>query len=246
MKKLSIDRMIPSHSLTSIFRKSTPIFLATGAALALLAGASRGLAVTMTWTNGNDVWSSTTAWQTNIATGTDPVGLTNLVCVASDLTNVTAICAPGGSGAFPGMADAAMFTNSPVVTINISTNVRNIEVSNSVVSFVAGASTLLTVTDTFSVGSENVSVLTTATVYWGGGTLAVTNGGPANFEIGTGTNEFGLLFVTNGVVIYDQNHPPSSTDIGMTIGGVVSAGKLVITAPGVVTNRVGGNGTISV
>ncbi len=246
MKNLLINRGISSHSVISILRRSTPMFLAAGVAIGLLAGASRALAVTMTWTNGNGVWNSTTAWQTNYYTGTDPVGLTNMVCVSSDLTNVTATCTPGGSGAFPGTADIAFLTNNAIVTINISTNVRSIEASNALVSFIAGASTLLTVTDTFSVGGEHVSALTTSTVYWGGGTLAVTNGGPANVQIGTGTNEFGQLYVTNGVVIYDQNHPPSSTDLGMTIGGVVSAGKLVITAPGVVTNRVGGIGSITV
>jgi hypothetical protein len=238
--------MKQSQPVTRILRKSTPALIAVVMAVGLLASATRGLAVTMTWIDGNAVWNSTTAWQTNIATGLDPVSLTNLTCVASDLTNVTATCAPGGVGAFPGTGDSAVFTNSPVVTINISTNVRNIEVSNAVVSFVAGASTLLTVTDTFSVGSENVSALTTATVYWGGGTLAVTNGGAANVEIGTGTNEMGQLYVTNGVVVYDENHPPSTSDTGMTIGGVASAGKLVISGSGVVTNGVADTATISI
>jgi hypothetical protein len=238
--------MKQSQPVTRNFCKSTPALIAAVLAVGLLAGASRGLAVTMTWTNGNGVWTSTTAWQTNLATGTDPVGLTNLTCVAGDLTNVTATCAPGGSGAFPGTGDTAMFTNSPVVTINISTNVRNIEVSNAVVSFVAGASTLLTVTDAFSVGSEDVSALTTATVYWGGGTLAITNGGAANVEIGTGTNEMGQLYVTNGVVVYDENHPPSTSDTGMTIGGAASAGMLVISGSGVVTNGVADTSTISI
>ncbi|HTS19892.1 MAG TPA: hypothetical protein VMP11_20115 [Verrucomicrobiae bacterium] len=227
-----------------MLHKSTPVLLAALAAVAFLAGACRTQAVTLTWTNGNDVWTSPTAWTTNLASGIDPVGLTNVSCVVGPVSNVTATCA-GGDGAFPGTGDLALFTNSlnPVVTVNISTNVSNIEVSNSAVIFNAGVSTVLTVTGTLHIGTEAFATPTTSTVYWSGGTLAVTNGGPSNVEIGTGTNSVGQLYVTNGTVVFDQNTPSSSTKIGFTLGGVASAGKLVISGPGVVTNRVAGSGS---
>ena len=58
--------MTQSQLVTRILRKSTPLLIAAVVTLGLLASASRGLAVTMTWTNGNDVWSSLTAWTTNL------------------------------------------------------------------------------------------------------------------------------------------------------------------------------------
>ena len=96
--------------VTRISRKSTPALIAVVVAVGLLVGASRVMAVSMTWTNGNDVWSSTTAWTTNQATGIDPVTLTNITCGAGSVSNVIATCV-GGTGGFPGVAFALLYSS---------------------------------------------------------------------------------------------------------------------------------------
>ncbi len=242
LKRQGMDNMTQLQAFTRIPRKPTPTLLAAIMAIGLLAGASRGLAVTMTWTNGNDVWSSPTAWTTNQATGIDPVGLTNVTCSAGDVSNVTATCV-GGTGGFPGTGDTGMFTNltNPNVTVTSSTNLSALVFSNALVTMSAGVSTL-TVTGALRIATDGS---TSATLYWGGGTLAVTNGGPANVQVGTGSNSFGVLIVTNGTVIYDQNTPPSVSFTAFSIGSVASAGKVVISGTGVVTNRLGGQATLN-
>ncbi len=235
--------MTQSQLLTRIFRKSTPILIATVMAVGLLAGASRSQAFNLTWTNGNGAWNSTTAWTTNQATGVDPVGLTNITCSAGAVSNVTATCV-GGTGGFPSTGDTAFFTNSlnPNVTVTSSANLSTLIFSNTLVTMGATPGTTLTVTGSLRIASDNS---TTATVYWAGGTLGVTNGGPANVQVGTGTNSVGILIVTNGTVVYDQNTPPSSSFTAFSIGGIASAGKVVISGSGVITNRIGGQATLN-
>jgi len=234
--------MTQSKPVTRIFRKSTPALIAAVVAVGLLVSASLGLAVTLTWTNGSASWNSTTAWQTNVFTGVDPVTATNIVCGAGPVSNVTAACV-GGTGGFPATGDVAMFTNNAndIVTVTSSTNLSSLVFSNSIVTMGAGVSTL-TVTGALRIASDLSS---TATLYWVGGTLAVTNGGPANVEVGTATNAFGVLIVTNGTVVYDQNTPPSSSFTAFSIGGIASAGKVVISGAGVITNRIGGQATLN-
>ena len=225
-------------------------------AIGSLASASRAHAqATMIWTNGSANWNSTTAWQTNLFTTYsnyfDAVGTTNIqvfdnFCAAT-LANTNSIIITncvGGTAVPPSTPDVAQFTNSanPSITVTGPTTVRSLEaLSNAVVTIGAGASTL-TVTDTLRIAQAN---FTTGMVYWAGGTLAATNGGPSQVQIGTGTNSFGVLVVTNGTLIYDQNSAHSSSDIGINMGGIQSAGKLVISGSGVVTNHIGGNATLS-
>lgn len=218
-------------------------------AVGLLASASRGLAVTLTWTNGSAPWNSTTAWTTNQATGIDPVGLTNVTCSAGTVSNVTATCV-GGTGGFPGYPDTAMFTNNAndTVTINISTNLSFLTFSNSVVT-ISGSTSTLSVTGGLRIAQSDY---TTATVYFAGGTLAVTNGAAGTgvnhgsvIQIGTGTNSSGALIVTNGTLVYDENTAGSTSFRGLLVGSVASAGKLVISGAGIVTNGIGATSTLT-
>src|ERR1700679_3780239 len=115
-----MDNMTQSQPFTRIFRKSTSALIATVMAVVLLASVSRSLAVTMTWTNGNDVWNSLTAWTTNQATGIDPVTATNIVCGAGPVSHVNATCV-GGTGGFPAIGDTAFFTNNTSYTVSVNT-----------------------------------------------------------------------------------------------------------------------------
>ena len=238
--------MTQLQPITRIFQKSTPTLIAAVIAVGLLAGASRVLAFGLTWTNGNDVWSSTTAWTTNLVSGIDTNGLTNVTCVVGPVSNVTAACA-GGTGGIPSTGDTAFFTNSlsPNVTVISSTNVSSIVFSNTLVTMSAGVSTL-TVTGALRIATDGSTM---ATVYWGGGTLAVTNGAPGQahgsvIQIGTGSNSVGVLFVTNGTLVCDHNTPGSSVFRGVLLG-TASAGKLVISGTGVVTNGIGATPTLT-
>ena len=231
-------------AVTRMFRKSTPSLLAAVIAIGLLANASRALAVTMTWTNGDDVWNSSTAWTTNQATGIDPIGLTNVNCVAGTVSDVTAVCV-GGTGGFPATGDTAWFTNnhSPHVTVNITTNLSNLVFSNTFVTIGATPGTTLTVTGALRVAGDAYA---TSTVYWAGGNLGVTNSNHGSvIQIGNGTNSSGAFFVTNGTVAFDENTPGSSVFRSILLGSGSSAGKLVVSGPGVVTNGIGSVGTIT-
>ena len=255
--------MTQSQPVTRIFRESTPTLIAAVVAAGLLASASRGHAqATMIWTNGSGFWNSTTAWQTNllIAYTNDYTGgvtnhVTNSVCVVavpSPSTNTVIVgnC-PGGLAVPPSTSDAANFTNStnPNITISGATSVRSLEVfSNAVVTIGISASTL-SVTSTFRVAQSPNS---TATVYWAGGTLAVTNNTPGDagagvVQIGTGSNSVGTLVVTNGTVLFDPNSGPGGSSVGrgLFVGGPMSRGTLVIAGPAVVTNRIGGSATLT-
>ena len=237
-----MDNMIQLQPLTRIFRKSTPALVAAVMALGLLASASRGLAFSLTWTNGNDVWNSTTAWTTNQATGLDTNG-NPVVCSAGIVSNATVTCV-GGTGGFPSTGDTAFFTNnsSPNVTVTAPASLSTLVFSNTLVTMSGSASTL-TVTNALRIAADN---FTTATVYWAGGILAVTNANHGSVvQIGQGTNSVGTLFVTNGTVFYDQNTPGSSVFRGLLVGNVASAGKLVISGPGVVTNSISGTATLA-
>lgn len=199
-------------------------------AIGLLASASRGLAVTMTWTNGSDVWTSPTAWTTNLATGTDPSGGTGVVCVAGAVSNVTATCL-GGTGGFPGAGDQARFTNntSIAVTLNITTNLSVLTVSNTagIITIDASGSTL-TVTGRVRIADDSA----TSTVVWAGGTLTAAVGGAPVLQIGTaGSNAVGTLIVTNGTVVGG-----GSISLGTAPGSV---GKLVVSGSGIFTNAIG-------
>ncbi len=210
-------------------------------AVGLLASVSRGLAVTMTWTNGSDVWTSPTAWTTNQSTAytNEIIGVvtnqvTNSLCVAVLPPNsiVVTNCV-GGTGGSPSSGDSARFTNntSYTVTVNVTTNLSVMTFTNTagVVTLNAGLSTL-TVTGRFRVADGGA----TSTVVWAGGTLSVANGSLATTEIGSAnTNSVGILMVTNGTAIMER-----SVLIGGNVG-VGAVGKLVISGPGVVTNSPG-------
>ena len=228
--------MIQSQFVTRVFRKSVPAIVAAVMAIGLLASVSRTSAITMTWTNGNDVWNSTTAWTTNLASGQDPndPGLSNVTCIAGSVTNVTATCT-GGTGGFPGLADQARFTNntSYTVTLNITTNVGVVTFSNTAgtVTMDAGANTL-GVTNRFRVAEGGA----TSTVVWTGGTLSAPGNagggasGAASLQVGTaGSNSVGTLIVTNGTIFGG-----GSINLGTTDPGQV--GRLVIGSGGVFTN----------
>lgn len=236
-KRQGMDNMTQSQPLTRVFRKSTPALIAVVMAVGLLAGASRGLAVNLTWTNGNNVWNSTTAWQTNLSTAytNEIIGVvtnqvTNSLCVATLPPNSIFVTnCVGGTGGFPATGDTAFFTNStsPNVTVTSSTNLSTLVFSNTFVTMSASASAL-TATNALRIAADN---FTTATVYWAGGTLAVTNANHGSvIQIGTGTNSVGALFVTNGTLVCDYNTPGSSVGRGILLG-VASAGKLVISGP---------------
>ena len=233
--------MIQSQLVTRMFRKPTPVLIAAIMAIGLLACASRGLAANLTWTNGNDVWTSPTAWTTNQATGLDPVTATNITCGVGAVSNVTATCV-GGNGV-PSTGDLAFFTNNanPKVSFTSSPTLSTLVFSNALATMGSSASTL-TVTGALRIAqSEN----TTATVYWAGGTLAVTNTAHASVvQIGSGSNSVGALFVTNGTLVCDHNFPGSSVFRGILLG-TASAGKLVISGPGVVTNAIGATPTLT-
>ncbi len=234
MRIFSINEMLRSQPVIRILRKSIPALIATVMAIGLLASAPQGLALTMTWTNGNDVWTSTTAWQTNVASGTDPVGLTNVTCIAGAVTNITSYCV-GGNGGPPGTGDSARFTNntSYAVTINITTNVTTMTFSNQAgMVTLNGAGSTLTVTGRFRVADGGA----TSTVLWAGGTLAVTNTvaatEAATTEIAANTsNEMATLIVTNGTLVVQRQ---------VSIGYLGSVGKFVISGPNsTVTNSIG-------
>src|ERR1041385_9477560 len=145
--------MSQSQLVTRRLRKSTPTLIAAVIAVGLLASASHGLAVTMTWTNGSANWTSTTAWTTNLFTGLEPVGLTNSTCSPTATSNVTSTCT-GGTGGFPGLDDHARFTNdtSYTVTVNITTNVGLVTFSNTAGTVtINGGANSLTITNRFRV-----------------------------------------------------------------------------------------------
>lgn len=173
-------------------------------AVGLLGSASHGLAVTMTWTNGSDVWTSTTAWETN---------------------------GPGAAGAFPGVDDSARFTNDSTytVTVNITTNVGVITTATraGLVTLDAGASTL-TVTGRFRIAEAS----TTSTVLWAGGTLSVQNGNAALTEIASAnssSNSLGVLIVTNGTVIAERNVEIGGNAGNNSVGKLVISGSSILT-----------------
>ena len=86
----------------------------------------------------------------------------------------------------------------------------------------------------------------TSTVYWAGGNLGVTNSNHGSvIQIGNGSNSSGAFFVTNGTVAFDENTPGSSVFRSILLGSGSSAGKLVVSGPGVVTNGIGTVGTIT-
>jgi hypothetical protein len=221
--------MIQSQLVTRILRKSTPALIASVMAIGLLAGASPGLAVTMTWTNGSALWTSTSAWTTNLATGIDPVNSTNITCGAGAVSNITSTCV-GGNGV-PGIDDQARFTNntSYTVTLNIVTNISVVTVTNSAGTVTLDASgSSLTVTGRFRVGEGSA----TSTVLWAGGTLIAGTGGAPLLQVGTAdTNTVGTLIVTNGVVAAG-----GSVSLGTSPGSI---GKLVVNGSGVFTNAIG-------
>jgi hypothetical protein len=225
-----MDKMTQSRRVTRFFRKSTPALIAALMAIGLLASASRCLAVSMTWTNSNDVWTSLTAWTTNQATGIDPVSLTNITCGVGSVSNVTATCA-GGTGGFPGVADTADFTNntSYTVTVNTPTTVGYATFSNSTGAVTLnGSGSSLTVTGRFRVADGGA----TSTVVWAGGTLNLGNSSSLTLQIGSAnSNSLGIFIVTNGTV-FTQGNVSMGTPI-------TSAGKIVISGPGIVTNVVG-------
>ncbi len=230
--------MMQPQLVSRTLRKSTLASAITVLAVGLLAGAARAPAVTMTWTNGNDVWTSATAWTTNTSTAFDTVGLTNVECAAQLPSGSTFITnCVGGTGGVPAIDDQARFTNntSYVVTVNVTTNLSVLTVSNT-----AGVVTLdasgfsLTVTGRVRIADSGA----TSTVVWAGGTLTVATGPNSLTEIASSTsttNAVGVLMVTNGTVMMERN-----VSLG-GVAGVGAVGKLIVSGPGVVTNNVGMN-----
>src|SRR5881296_2666198 len=105
--------MNQTQSVTRILRKPTATRIAAAMSIGLLASALSARAITMTWTNGNDVWTSPTAWTTNLSTAytNEIVGVvtnqvTNSFCVATLPPNSTVVTnCTGGTGGFPGIND---------------------------------------------------------------------------------------------------------------------------------------------
>jgi len=243
--------MIQSQPFTHILRNSARAVAAALATVALLAGPSRALAAELTWTNNNsDVWTSLTAWQTNLVDAYTNSASTNfyLGCVpdvntipSGHATNLV-VCGAGGGGGFPAFADTAHFTNSSTytVTINVTTNVSSVIFSNTagVVTMGAGVNTL-TVTGTFVVADGGA----TSTLYWSSGTLNMGipgNSSLGHFDVaGNNTNSLAYFAVTNGTVGLGP-----LTQIGRS--GAASFGTFVISGPGLVTNPVGETGSIQV
>jgi hypothetical protein len=232
--------MTQMQFVTGILRKSTPLLIAAVMAVGLLAGAPHGLAVTMTWTNGSDVWTSPTAWTTNQSTAytNEVIGIvtnqvTNSFCLATLPSNSIVITnCVGGTGGFPSAGDQARFTNNTSYTVTIPSsinNLRNVTFSNTAgVVTIDASGSALTVTNLMRIAETS----STSTVVWAGGILSNTiniAGSPGvTTDIGNRTNASGSLIVTNGIVIIEQN-----VSIGQLPGSV---GKLVVSGPGAVTN----------
>ncbi|HVM62207.1 MAG TPA: hypothetical protein VMV72_15200 [Verrucomicrobiae bacterium] len=219
-------------------RFATDVLCGLIAVSALLGFTGVAQGVGLTWTNGDDVWTSTTAWTTNVFSGIDTNGLTNVTCVAGGYTLSNTTACIGGTGGYPGGDDHAYFTNSSTYTVTINTPTTVSDVSfrsntTGVVTLDASGNTL-TVTGQFQVGDSTM----TAAVYWAGGTLDCENGGQAQTRIAGGSSATAAFFVTNGVVIFDAAGNYGTSKRGLQLGG--GSGKLVITAPGVVTNGVNG------
>ena len=218
--------MIQSQLFTRILRKSNPALIAAVVAIGLLASASPGLAITMTWTNGSALWTSPTAWTTNLFTGLEPIGLTNSTCSPTATSNVTATCV-GGNGS-PASGDTANFTNntSYTVTVNTSTNVTIMTVSNTagIVTMDAGANTL-TVATRFRIAESDAN----STAVWAGGTLSVGGTGAAKLQVAPNSDSFGAFIVTGGTVL-------AGGSLNMGGSSLTGTGRLVISGSGVFTN----------
>ncbi len=257
--------MIQTQPVTRILRKSTQTLMAAVMAIGLLASASQGRAENLIWTSGAGNWASTTAWTTNlftvytntisgVLTNQDPASILNCLAVipGGDYTNsVTLTNCVGGVGGPPSDSDTALFTNAGPysVTVNALTSINRLTLaSNSVVTINAGGS-MLTVTNRLQIGTGSDGS-DTATVYWAGGTLRITDPTTVNMaqmRIGIGpTNGLGVLVVTNGTVQFESGAFYDINGKGIRLGSAVSAGKLVISGSGVVTNVPTNFGTIEV
>ncbi len=218
-------------------------------AVGLLASASRGRAASLTWiSTNNDVWTSTSAWSTNLVdvyTNTiSPAGTVILGCetdvnaiVGGLVTNLT-MCGSGGTNGFPAMADSALFTNNATYTVNINvtTNVSAITFSNTAGTVTIGAvGNTLTVTGLVRIADGGA----TSTVYWSGGTLSMGNTRGELDVASNNTNSMGVFAVTNGTVALGP-----LTSVGRA--GAASVGTFLISGPGVVTNAIGESGTFFV
>ena len=229
--------MIHKSTVTRAVRGSSLVIGAIVLALALLVGAGPGLAITMTWTNGDDVWTSTTAWQTNVTLATSSDGVTTNFCsvVPTGFTVITNCSGTvgGGTGGFPSSGDNANFTNNISSTVTISGSIVNLSVltvSNTagIVTIDAGLNTL-TVTGRVRIADGGA----TSTVVWAGGILsAPRNGGVPALQIAPNANSVGNLFVTNGSVIAGGS---------ISVGGspLTARGKIVVSGSGLFTNQVG-------
>ena len=199
--------------------------------LGLFMSSANSYAVSLTWTNGSDFFTSTTAWQTNTSTGLDPVGLTNINCVAELPSGSTFVTnCVGGNGA-PSSGDNVSFTNNANYTVSFASSVADI--ANATFSSPGGVVTLKVGSSTWGITNRlyiGRGVGSTSTVYIAGGTIDVENFVSARPEIGSGSADdycYGALFVTNGLIIADF------VNIG---NGTNNSGKMVISGSGVVTN----------
>ena len=175
--------------------------------LALVVGAGISHAADLTWTGGDDVWQSTTAWTTNVT---------------------------GGTGGFPGPGDDAFFTNAATYTVTLTADVLNIEsnffdnASNTTATVTLNLNTHElnpiyggTSPGAFVVGNTATS---TSIVYLASSTAA-GKGLVVLARIVVGRNGFGTLIVTNG------NVSVANTILANTPGG---RGILVLSGPTVV------------
>ncbi len=207
--------------------------------LGLIAGATRSHAVSLTWTNGSDVWASMTAWQTNLYTAytNDLTGgitnsVTNSFCegVLPPGSIIVSNCNGGGTGGFPSGGDDVAFTNDTGYTVSFSSAPATI--ANGYFNAHAGTVTLDVGAQTWSVtGSFRVaqSSGTTASVAQISGTVSA----PGVFVIGD-----------NGVGRYSLSGGALSA-LGIWLGNSTNGtGTLTISGSG--TLILGTSGTISV
>ena len=222
------ESMNHTQPITQIVRKSTQVLFAAIVAIGLLASASHGLAITMTWTNGSALWTSTTAWTTNTTTSSD--GITTNFCNPVVPTGFTVItnCA-GGTGGFPAIGDEASFTNNTSYTVTIpgATTVGIMTFTNTAgtVTLDAGGSSL-TVTGRMRIAESGAS----SRVVWAGGTLNVdASSGAAVLQLAPNADSFGALVVTNGTV-------KSAGSLNLGGASLTGTGQLAIVGPAVFTN----------
>jgi len=131
----------------------------------------------------------------------------------------------------PGIADTVNFTNNLAYTVQFTSGVTNKQAN-----FNGGTVTLAITGNTWTLQTNAAigfsianTTSTTATVYFVGGTLVVTNNGES-LQIGTGVLGSGTFYITNGTVL------ATNTYLGGTSSG---SGTLVLSGSGTVYTNYG-------